>query len=141
MNSTGGFHEVVKRCARRNRLRVTHDALGVQHITFGHVAAVHAELTHQDSLVFAVDFHIGTGGRKNAPPRGRLRPLVIHHRPKGPRIAGTLDGVGIDVIRGAVAVAHCFHFCSSRVSVGERQHNKAEPNSVLVCAVHAPNIN
>jgi hypothetical protein len=139
MRSAHRFHDVVERRTRRNSLRVAHDALGVEHIALGHGAAVHAELTHQHRLVFAVDFHVGSGGRVRRATRGGLRPFVIHHRPKTARVPRPFEGLGVDVIHCAVAAAHRFHFGPGQLSVRQGQPNESRQH--LVCAFHARNIN
>lgn len=134
-------HDVEQRGTGWYGLRVTQNTLRVEHIAFSHRAAVHAELPHQHRLVFAVDFHVGTGGQIRCPTRGGLGFFVVHDRPKRADVSGTFEGVGIDVVNGVVTRANGFHVGNSERRMRDSEPRKSGQNGDLACAFHARNIN
>ena len=141
MRSAHRFHDVVERRTGRNCLRVTHDTLGVEHLALGHGATVHAELAHQDGLVFAVDFHVGSGGQVRRTTRRGLGLFVVHDRPEIAGVADPFEGVGVNVVDGIVTGATGLHLSSSQRCVSDSDPSHSGHNSKLVCAFHAHNIN
>lgn len=141
MNSAHGFHDVEQRGAGWYGLGVTQNALCVEHIPFGHGATVHAELAHQHGLVFAVDFHVGTGGQIRRPTRGGLGSFVVHDRPEGAGVTDTFEGFRVDVVDGVVTGANGLHLGNGQRCMRDSEPRKSGQNGKLVCAFHACNIN
>lgn len=141
MTSAHSFHDVEQRRARGYGLGVTQNTLRVEHIAFGHGATVHAELAHQDGLVFAVDFHVGSGGLVRRTTRRGLGLFVVHDRPEIAGVTNAFECVGVNVVDGIVTGANGLHLSSSQRCVSDSEPSHSGQNSKLVCAFHAHNIN